>query len=468
MLAGHERPWGNPSLEEPQVRAAEGGQAVGRRVCGGPRDSRRRAPLPDPLDTLRQSTEPMPDPSDDTPHLPTRPGSAPTPAPARADVPAPESADAVPASWPLDDGLAPGAPDSASAAHLHAPHDPHPPRVASRSFWRRVVQRRATRRGVFAGTAVALVAAGALVWAVWRVDVPVPVPAAVGPVRSTSPPGQVGFRLTTGRTTTARSVHSLFVMPSEAVPLALAGARSPSVTASAGRLDAVPGDTVAWTWTAPAAPGLVNITIRDAATGDVQRIAAFVMTPYDASRGAIGGYEIGRYVETSDPSRRIPPGFVELPRGLESVPVSPHFTLGEFACKQPGSPRYLTLDERLLVKLETLLVRVRAAGIPASRFVVMSGYRTPAYNASIGNETSLSAHLYGQAADIFIDEDGNGQMDDITGDGQVTRADAERFAEIAAPLDDDPGLVGGLGIYSPAPHRGPFIHIDVRGSRARW
>ena len=29
-------------------------------------------------------------------------------------------------------------------------------------------------------------------------------------------------------------------------------------------------------------------------------------------------------------------------------------------------------------------------------------------------------------------------------------------------------LVGGLGIYGPAPHRGPFIHVDVRGEAARW
>jgi hypothetical protein len=29
-------------------------------------------------------------------------------------------------------------------------------------------------------------------------------------------------------------------------------------------------------------------------------------------------------------------------------------------------------------------------------------------------------------------------------------------------------LVGGLGIYGPAPHRGPFVHVDTRGRPARW
>jgi len=29
-------------------------------------------------------------------------------------------------------------------------------------------------------------------------------------------------------------------------------------------------------------------------------------------------------------------------------------------------------------------------------------------------------------------------------------------------------FIGGLGIYGPKPHRGPFVHVDVRGFRARW
>ena len=29
-------------------------------------------------------------------------------------------------------------------------------------------------------------------------------------------------------------------------------------------------------------------------------------------------------------------------------------------------------------------------------------------------------------------------------------------------------FVGGLGIYGPAPHRGPFVHVDTRGEPVRW
>jgi len=31
-----------------------------------------------------------------------------------------------------------------------------------------------------------------------------------------------------------------------------------------------------------------------------------------------------------------------------------------------------------------------------------------------------------------------------------------------------PSLVGGVGIYPANSAHGPFVHIDVRGTRARW
>ncbi|WP_376696195.1 hypothetical protein [Wenzhouxiangella sp. EGI_FJ10305] len=29
-------------------------------------------------------------------------------------------------------------------------------------------------------------------------------------------------------------------------------------------------------------------------------------------------------------------------------------------------------------------------------------------------------------------------------------------------------LIGGLGLYGPRSHRGPFVHVDARGNAARW
>ncbi len=101
-------------------------------------------------------------------------------------------------------------------------------------------------------------------------------------------------------------------------------------------------------------------------------------------------------------------------------------------------------------------------GLELDTLFIMSGYRTPWYNQRIGNRTKYSRHLYGGAADIFPDGDG---------DGFPNRADAETLAEIVAKLTESghaKSLVGGLGINGPAPHRGPFVHVDVRGYPARW
>ena len=48
---------------------------------------------------------------------------------------------------------------------------------------------------------------------------------------------------------------------------------------------------------------------------------------------------------------------------------------------------------------------------------VMSAFRTARTYRSIGNRTIYRRHLYGDAADIFVDADGDGPMDDLNGDG---------------------------------------------------
>ena len=146
-----------------------------------------------------------------------------------------------------------------------------------------------------------------------------------------------------------------------------------------------------------------------------------------------------------------------------------HFRLGQFLCKQEGDPKFVVLRTRMLLQLETLLAEVNAAGIETPTFAVLSGYRTPWYNATIGNDTSYSRHAYGDAADIYVDRDGDGSMDDINRDGRVDDGDARVLYEIAeAHGGAHPEFVGGIGLYGPKPHRGPFVHVDTRGYPARW
>jgi hypothetical protein len=111
----------------------------------------------------------------------------------------------------------------------------------------------------------------------------------------------------------------------------------------------------------------------------------------------------------------------------------------------------------------------------------MSGYRTPFYNCAIGN-VRYSCHQWGLAADVFVDRDEDGMMDDLNRDGRIDLADADLLYEIiegigaakvpavttAASAPASGHSAGGLAKYAATPAHGPFIHVDVRGRRARW
>lgn len=77
--------------------------------------------------------------------------------------------------------------------------------------------------------------------------------------------------------------------------------------------------------------------------------------------------------------------------------------------------------------------------------------------------------MYGDAADIIIDADGDGRMDDLNHDGRVDRGDVRVIEESVERVERRyPELAGGLGLYDAMGPRGPFAHIDVRGTVARW
>jgi hypothetical protein len=181
----------------------------------------------------------------------------------------------------------------------------------------------------------------------------------------------------------------------------------------------------------------------------------FVLTPWDHQGRSLTGYRIG-HSETGLKGRKR---------------VSPHFRLEQFLCKQTnGTPQYVLVRPRLLQTLEKLLSALNERGYSLSTLYVMSGYRTTYYNRATGNITVYSRHLYGDAADIFVDADGDSWMDDLTGDGRAKRADARFLARVVRdiPTEGRNRFVGGLGIYGSASHRGPFVHVDLRGRQARW
>jgi uncharacterized protein YcbK (DUF882 family) len=102
----------------------------------------------------------------------------------------------------------------------------------------------------------------------------------------------------------------------------------------------------------------------------------------------------------------------------------------------------------------------------------MSGFRTPQYNqkgVGPGGRATDSRHQFGDAADVFVDNDGNGRMDDLNRDGRIDHRDAQVILDAAERIERAyPTMVGGGGLYRATRAHGPFAHIDVRGSRARW
>lgn len=228
-------------------------------------------------------------------------------------------------------------------------------------------------------------------------------------------------------------------------------------------------------WIAPPQPEQKQFTLLNKATNATITLHVFILHPAKSVvNGKLNGYTIGSYPPPLKGlnSYKAPQGFIEVTKANKDTLISPHFTLGQFLCKQAsGYPKYVVLNPLLLEKLELLLEEVNAAGIKASSFHVMSGYRTPHYNKAIGNVPS-SRHVYGGAADIFVDSQPQDQkMDDINKDGKINIDDAKMLYAIADKLPKKTGrkpLIGGVGLYKSTAAHGPFVHVDVRGTRARW
>ena len=204
----------------------------------------------------------------------------------------------------------------------------------------------------------------------------------------------------------------------------------------------------------------------------------------DKQNGRVGLYYIGnwpgetgpvRAPSKAPPARYQPPsGFIEVTQQNADTKLSEHFKLRDFLTHdQPNVwPKYLVIELRNVDKLELVLSDLAAHGINVNGVHVMSGFRTPQYNKGGGNtggRAGLSRHMYGDAADIFIDNDGNGTMDDLNNDGRVSIEDSRVILQALDRVEAaHPELVGGGGVYPAESGHGPFIHIDSRGYRARW
>lgn len=271
---------------------------------------------------------------------------------------------------------------------------------------------------------------------------------------------------------------SLFVIPGETIELVAAEEfrnSSYELLYDSGQL--VKKGKYSFRWKAPEKVGLYELELRNSSRSNNGKMnfKVFVLYPYQNKRGSfINNYRIGTYPSIPQNMRQhyqTPRGFVEVTPSILDVKVSPHFTLGQFICSQAGDyPKYLVLKEDILLKMEYFLIEINQQGIKADTFSIMSGYRTPFYNSSLGN-SEHSRHVFGDAVDIFIDQNQNGVMDDLNGDGRIDIRDADVMYRIFVSLENKEfyrPLVGGIAKYRSNGSHGPFIHLDSRGFKARW
>ena len=205
-------------------------------------------------------------------------------------------------------------------------------------------------------------------------------------------------------------------------------------------------------------------------------LAVITRVPFSEKRGGfLNGYRIGTYATERDVRQGAyapPSGFIEVTQANQDLQVSEHFRLRNFLTKDQFGvwPKYLVLDLKLIDKLELVIQELNAMGVRAEQVAVMSGFRTPAYNGpGEGGRARLSRHTYGDASDVWVDNDRDGYMDDLNGDGRRDTNDALVVLRAVERVERRyPELTGGAGVYRDNGAHGPFIHIDARGTFSRW
>ncbi len=220
---------------------------------------------------------------------------------------------------------------------------------------------------------------------------------------------------------------------------------------------------------APADPGFYRLSlVRGQARSVVAGPTLAVKVPFARKLGAVlNGYRIGTYLaERLGQGHDRPDGFVEIAADQMDFPLTKHFRLGDFLThdSQQTWPRYAALSPKLLDKLELVLAEIARVNGRDPRAIVSvevnSGFRTPLHNRGVRLAAGDSRHQYGDAADVKID---------ANFDGRFTRLDARLVALAAEMVErEHPELVGGIGLYTSRRYSTAYVHIDARGTRARW
>ena len=295
------------------------------------------------------------------------------------------------------------------------------------------------------------------------------------PVLAEFDPGRSGFSVIINNEVYPYRAFATFVLPGERLIIRINDQGDSNITASTGQGVLDQTAPRRWVWNAPAEPGMHELSFLREADGEAVNLNVFVMVPSNLLvDGALNGFQIGDYPSQpgDDPLYAHPDGFIEVTEETLSIPVSPHFVLGQFINLNGNQfPQYLVLRERLILKLEALLERINDRGISAESFGILTGYLTPTVNAATGRD-QYSRHIYGGAAVLIVDSNPeDNMMDDLNNDNAVNDRDGRLIFDIADELYQEPDksyLRGGLFLYVGLQKHGPAIMVDARGFRKRW
>lgn len=251
---------------------------------------------------------------------------------------------------------------------------------------------------------------------------------------------------------------------------------------------------------APAKPGLYRLSARCGNENASLNLIVLHRADYTKDRhgqpvGQVGGVRLGTYgIAERSGSKKVrahaddyqaPLWFAPITPETENLPLGQQFTVGDMVVggENDGEPQGLKAlpggrhclffppDRRIIEKLDALADYLRGKGYRFSRFTVTSFFRTPDYNRRTEGGSSLSRHTFGDAADIIIDADSDGKMDDLNGDGRQDFRDGLVIANACRELEKAGKVIpGGIGLYGyDGPHSvRSHVHLDCRGFPARW
>lgn len=219
----------------------------------------------------------------------------------------------------------------------------------------------------------------------------------------------------------------------------------------------------------PDKAGFYKLTlVKDDQQRAIEGLTLAVLVPFEEKEGGmLRGYRIGTYLsERVRGKTPVPEGFLEITAADVDIPITKRLRVGDFLNHDQRGvwPSYAAVNPKLLDKLELVIAEIGRwhgdKAIVDLSIDVHSGFRTPDRNRRIRRAAKDSQHQYGDAADVAID---------ANGDGKLTAMDS-RMVGLAVEIVElkHPNLIGGLGIYTSGHASTNYVHIDVRGRRARW